>query len=811
MQRYICIHGHFYQPPRENPWIEAVDLQDSAYPYHDWNRRVTAECYAPNAKSRILDDRNRIVEIVNNYAKISFNFGPTLLAWMEENAPLVYEAVLEADRQSREKFSGHGSALAQAYNHMILPLANRRDKITQILWGMTDFTHRFQRRPEGMWLPETAVDLETLEILANQGVAFTILAQHQAARIRPLGEKTWQDVKGGKIDPTMAYQIFLPSGDTMALFFYDDAISRAVAFEKLLSSGENFVQRLLGGFSDGRTWPQLLHVATDGESYGHHHRFGDMALAYALKHIETKNLARLTNYGQYLEEHPPTYEVEIQENTSWSCAHGVERWRSDCGCRIGTHPGGDQKWREHLRGALDRLRDIVAPVYEKEARRYLKDPWEARNGYIACLLRRSPETIRLFLKEYGVHGLREADRQTALKLLELERHAMLMYTSCGWFFDDLSGIETIQILQYAGRVLQLAGEVLGCDFNAPFLDILARAKSNMPDRPDGRRIYEAFVEPAVADLKRVAAHYAMSSLFKEYEEQCAVFCYDVDREDYRISRSGKAGLVLGRAGFTSQITGDSARLSFGVLHLGDHNMTCGVREFRGEEEYQHLIERLSEIFIHGDIPETIRSLDNHFGPSPFSLRSLFRDEQRRILDLIMEPALQEAEKTYRQLYETHIPMIRFLKNSNSPLPGALSLAAEFVVNAELKRALKRHPLEPERVRELLEEAISTGSSLEKETLEYGLRKSLEAMGKVWEKDPKNIALLDELDAALTLLDDFPVQVNLWTVQNICYHICQSIYPDQVMSAGAGDDHSGRWIRRFFSLAERLQVSVPDKP
>ncbi|MFZ7112706.1 MAG: DUF3536 domain-containing protein [Desulfatiglandales bacterium] len=811
MQRYICIHGHFYQPPRENPWIEAVDLQDSAYPYHDWNRRVTAECYAPNAKSRILDDRNRIVEIVNNYAKISFNFGPTLLAWMEENAPLVYEAVLEADKQSRERFSGHGSALAQAYNHMILPLANRRDKITQILWGMRDFTHRFQRRPEGMWLPETAVDLETLEILANQGVAFTILAQHQAARIRPLGEKTWEDMKGGKIDPTRAYQISLPSGDTMALFFYDGAISRAVAFEKLLSSGENFVQRLLGGFSDGRTWPQLLHVATDGESYGHHHRFGDMALAYALKHIETKNLARLTNYGQYLEEHPPTHEVEIQENTSWSCAHGVERWRSDCGCRIGTHPGGNQKWREHLRGALDRLRDIVAPVYEKEARRYLKDPWEARNGYIACLLRRSPETIRLFLKKYGVHGLREADRQTALKLLELQRHAMLMYTSCGWFFDDLSGIETIQILQYAGRVLQLAGEVLGCDFETSFLDILVRAKSNMPDRPDGRQIYEAFVEPAVADLKRVAAHYAMSSLFKEYEEQCTIFCYDVNREDYRISRSGKAGLVLGRAGFTSQITGDSARLSFGVLHLGDHNMTCGVREFRGEEEYQHLIERLSEIFIHGDIPETIRSLDNHFGPSPFSLRSLFRDEQRRILDLIMEPALQEAEKTYRQLYETHIPMIRFLKNSNSPLPGALSLAAEFVVNAELKRALKRHPLEPERVRELLEEAISTGSSLEKETLEYGLRKSLEAMGKVWEKDPKNIALLDELDAALTLLDDFPVQVNLWTVQNICYHICQSIYPDQVMSADAGDDHSGRWIRRFFSLAERLQVSVPDKP
>ena len=479
MQRYICIHGHFYQPPRENPWIEAIDLQDSAHPYHDWNRRITAECYAPNAKSRILDDQGRIVQIVNNYAKISFNFGPTLLAWMEVNAPSVYEAILEADRQSMENFSGHGSALAQAYNHIIMPLANRRDKITQIRWGIRDFEHRFQRKPEGMWLPETAVDLETLDILAGQDIRFTILAQHQARKVRRPEEKTWQDVRGGKIDPTRAYRLQLPSGRSMALFFYDGTISRAVAFERLLNSGETFSQRILGGFSEKRLWPQLVHIATDGESYGHHHRFGDMALAYALHDIESENLALLTNYGQYLERHPPTHQVEILENTSWSCAHGVERWQSHCGCCTGANPEWSQDWRKPLREALDFLRDSIAPDFEETARRIFKDPWEARNRFIDVILDRSTERLDVFLTQQAVREWIPNDRQTALKLLELQRHTMLMYTSCGWFFDDLSGIETIQILQYAGRVVQLAREALEMDLKKVSLFIQDKKKQQV--------------------------------------------------------------------------------------------------------------------------------------------------------------------------------------------------------------------------------------------------------------------------------------------------------------------------------------------
>ncbi|HEU4413743.1 MAG TPA: DUF3536 domain-containing protein, partial [Candidatus Angelobacter sp.] len=460
MERFICIHAHFYQPPRENPWLEAVEQQESAYPYHDWNERITAECYAPNGASRILDDAGRIRSIVNNYRRISLNFGPTLLSWMKEKAPDTYKCILESDEESRKEFSGHGSAIAQGYNHMILPLANARDKYTQVFWGVRDFEHRFGRMPEGMWLPETAVDVETLEALAECDLKFTILAPHQAARVRKIGGRNWKDVHGGRIDPTRAYLCRLPSGRKINLFFYDGPISQAVAFERLLNNGEHFAGRLRNGFSDKRDWPQLMHIATDGETYGHHHKHGDMALAYALDRIEDDGEIALTNYGEFLEEFPPTHEVQIVENTAWSCSHGVERWRSDCGCNSG-HAGWRQMWRAPLRQALDYLRDATAELFEREAASMLRNPWDARNDYIDVILDRSPEALWIFFEKHSRRQLHSEETTCVLKLLEMQRHAMLMYTSCGWFFDELSGIETVQVMQYAGRVIQLAKEVSG--------------------------------------------------------------------------------------------------------------------------------------------------------------------------------------------------------------------------------------------------------------------------------------------------------------------------------------------------------------
>src|SRR2546423_4325479 len=450
--RFICIHGHFYQPPRENPWLEAVETQDSAHPYHDWNERVAAECYGPNAAARILDARDRIAKIVNNYASISFNFGPTLLSWLEQREPDVYAAIVDADRVSRDRFGGHGSALAQAYNHMILPLANERDKRTQVRWGACDFERRFGRRPEGMWLPETAVDVDSLEALAEEGIALTILEPHQAARWRRIGDDDWSE-HAGAIDPTMPYRCTLPSGRTMAIFFYDGPISRAVAFERLLARGENLAHRLLGAFSEGRTHPQLVNIATDGETYGHHHRYGDMALAYALDYINEQKLARVANYGQFLAEHPPERSVELIERTAWSCAHGIERWRSDCGCSTGGDAGWNQQWRTPLRDALDWLRDQVAELFETRGGDVLHDVWAARDDYINVVLDRSDESLRRFLLAHAREGARV---ETVLEMLEMQRNAMLMYTSCGWFFNDISGIETVQVLHYAARVIQLA-------------------------------------------------------------------------------------------------------------------------------------------------------------------------------------------------------------------------------------------------------------------------------------------------------------------------------------------------------------------
>jgi alpha-amylase/alpha-mannosidase (GH57 family) len=503
MECLACIHCHFYQPPRENPWLEAVEAQDSASPDHDWNARIARECYLANGWARILDGHGRISKIVNNYARISFNFGPTLLSWMEEREPEGYQRILDGDRESQRRFSGHGAALAQAYNHTILPLSNSRDKRTQILWGIEDFRHRFERNPEGMWLPETAVDLETLDILSVEGIKFTVLAPSQAAQLRTDKKALWIGLEYG-IDSRHAYACRLPSGREIVLFFYDGANSRAVAFERLLLSGENFARTLLSRFDPEGDSGQLMHVATDGETYGHHHAHGDMALAYALHYLEETKLARLTNYSEYLALHPPTQEVRIKENTAWSCVHGVSRWKNNCGCNSGGRPQWNQNWRQPLRHALDWLRDVLALPYEREAKQLLIEPWLARDQYISVVHDRSVANVEQFLAKHRARELSHDEEVRTLRLLEMQRHLMLMYTSCGWFFDEPTGPETVQVLQYAGRAVQLGQQLFGGQREEQFLKRLEAVHSNIPEFGNGRQIYERFVTPAMLDLPGVA-------------------------------------------------------------------------------------------------------------------------------------------------------------------------------------------------------------------------------------------------------------------------------------------------------------------
>ena len=802
----ICVHGHFYQPPRENPWLEAIEYQASAYPYHDWNERVTAECYAPNSASRILDANDRIVSILNNYSQISFNFGPTLLSWLEEKEPDVYRAILQADRESVARFD-HGNAIAQAYNHMILPLANRRDKATQIHWGIRDFQHRFGRFPEGMWLPETAVDLESLDLLAAEEIAFTILAPSQARRVRRIGGRSWKDVSGARIDPTRAYQIRLPSRRKMALFFYDGPISRAVAFEGLLANGEQFARRLLGGFSEQRDWPELMNIATDGESYGHHHHYGEMALSYALHHIESNHLAQLTNYAKFLSEHPPTHEVEIFENSSWSCVHGVERWKSDCGCNSGGHAGWNQQWRGPLRAALDWLRDAVSPLYEVKARELLKDPWTARDAYISVILDRSDKSLEQFFSEYSSHELNAEEKVSALKLLELQRHALLMYTSCGWFFDELSGLETVQVIQYSGRVVQLAEQLFQQPVEPRFLEELQAAKSNIAEHRDGADIYQKFVKPAMVDLPKLLAHYAISSMFRPYPEKARVYSYEVEREAYTNREAGLLRLSIGQARVTSIVTRSLARLCFGVVYLGGHNIAGGVREFSNHEDYGEIEKELVAAFERADTTEVIRLLDKDFGGNIYSLKSLFRDEQQRILDVILASSVNEVEAANRRLFEQNVPLIRFLADLGVTRPRIFDRMAEFAINAQIRGVLEADHIDPEKLKSLLQEAAAMKVPLDQETLDFMVRKQAERAAHEIREAPEDLATIVNARKMVTAARMLPFPVTLWELENAVAASMNGTLSRNRARSENGDATAREWVENFTTLADQLRLKV----
>lgn len=801
MSRYICIHGHFYQPPRENPWLEAIEIQDSAHPYHDWNERITDECYATNASSRILDAQGRISRIVNNYARISFNFGPTLLSWLEDHSPQTYEALRRADKLSQERFGGHGAALAQVYNHAIMPLANTRDKRTQVIWGVRDFEHRFGRKPEGMWLAETAVDLETLEILAEHGVKFTILAPHQASKVKLATDTAWLPATAGRIDPRKPYLQRLPSGATIAIFFYDGPISQAVAFERLLDRGERLASRLTNAFDPRVSGPQLVHIATDGETYGHHHRHGEMALSYALELIEAQSQATLTIYGQYLELYPPQDEVQIMERTAWSCAHGVERWRSDCGCSTGSNPGWRQRWRQPLREALDWLRDELSPRYEQAMRLHVKDPWAARDAYIEVILDRSPATLERFLAEHALAPLDDEAKTCVLELLELQRHAQLMYTSCGWFFDDIAGIETVQILQYAARVLQLAKLQLEVELEEGFLSRLAQAPCNHADFKDGQEVYLAQVSPTVLALRRVCAHYAIESLFHDNRHS---YCYEITSLKRRVHDSGRMRMAMGVAQITSKITLRSQTLEYAVLHMGDHNVTGGTRPQVEPEQLEVAYQEALNAFERAEIPALIRLLDRHFGQHVFTLRSLFRDEQRRVIDRVMSSAVDDAEVVFRELYENRAPLMHFLTALGTPLPKPFLAAASVALNQSLRRLFESDAPPPDELHALLQEANKIKVELDWRTLSFTAHAYMMRFLEAFSKEPTSLIAIDQLYQAISLVLKLPFEVSLRECQDVFMEVAETRWPAQ--NQHREDLTIARWCETFAQLAALLQIS-----
>ena len=807
MNRHICIHGHFYQPPRENPWLEEIELQDSAYPYHDWNSRITAECYAPNTASRILDQDRKIIDIVNNFSKISFNFGPTLLSWLEKHNAEVYNAILEADKKSQEIFSGHGSALAQAYNHIIMPLANRRDKQTQVIWGIRDFEHRFKRRPEGMWLPETAVDLETLEILAEQEIKFTILAPRQAQQVKIIEGSEWQNVEEARIDPKKPYLCYLPSGRTITIFFYDGLIAQELAFSNLLENGEHVAQRLNSAFNHDDNEPQLVHVATDGETYGHHHHHGDMALAYALYFIESNNLARLTVYGEYLEKYPPDQEVKIFENSSWSCIHGIERWQKDCGCNSGMNSKWNQQWRAPLRGAMDWLKDNLIPIYEEFLEPIVHDPWRLRDNYIALILDRSSENIDRFLQEHAQQPLSHEEKIRILKLLEMQRHAMLMYTSCGWFFDEISGIETVQTLCYAARALQLAEELSQISIEEVYQSLLEKAPSNLKSFEQGGKVYEFLVKPAVLDLLRAGVHFAVSSLFRDYPESIKIYTYQTQRQFFEKMEAGKQKLAIGKSFLQSSITREEYTISFSVLHLGDQNLISGAREFMGDEAFSEMHREIKESFSKGEISEVILLIDKHFKNHSYSLWHLFKDEQREIFTQLFALTRRDVESSFRQLYEHHYPMMQAVEGLNISLPGYFKGILEFVINLDFNREIEAEDPDGDRLQKLVEEVKRWSLQMDVSRISLIVSQKINAFMEKLAVDPQQIELLEKLINFLKTVDRLELTLTLWKAQNIYFVIGKNIMGSMSQKAQQGKKEAKQWLDAFSTLGDYLDVRI----
>jgi alpha-amylase/alpha-mannosidase (GH57 family) len=805
MSKYVCIHGHFYQPPRENPWLEEVEVQDSAYPYRDWNERITAECYSPNTAARIISGDQKVIDIVNNYSKISFNFGPTLLSWMEVHSPDVYKSIIQADKISREFYSGHGSAIAQVYNHLIMPLANYNDKKTQVIWGIEDFRYRFESDPEGIWLPETAVDIESLEIAAEQGIKFTILAPGQAKKIRKVGDEDWIDVSGAKIDPRRGYICNLPSGKSINLFFYDGIVSQELAFGPLLEKGENLSNRLKGIIDDGSEEPQLAHVASDGETYGHHQKHGDMALAYCINHISSDNQIKITLYGEYLEKFPPEYEVEIFENTSWSCAHGIERWKSNCGCSSGIK-GWNQEWRTPLREALDWLRDTLIPIYEREAGVFVKDPWGLRNGYIKIILDRSPDNLKNVFKSYGVKKkLSEKNIVKLLKLLEMQRHSMLMYTSCGWFFDEVSGIETVQVIQYAARAIQLAKELELADLEQEFVAKLQHAKSNLPEVENGAKVYEMYVKPAIIDLYRVAAHYVVSSLFEQYSDKTKIFSYEIFDEVCKKYEAGKIKMITGRIKMRSSITYETQVISFAFLHLGDQNLNGGLREFQNEESFELMQKEMKEAFERLNIAELVMLIDKHFGSHNYTLWHLFKDESRKVFNKILQNTLNDIEHTFRRIYESYYPIMLAMRSTNTPLPKPILTAIEFIVNTDL-RALFDNPqtIDVNKLATLHSEAKKWDIELDRPMLSYVGSKRINNLMELLKEDSHNTNLMEEINTSIKLLNDLSIELDLWKAQNILFIISREYLADY---KGKTDEAAKKWVNLFREIEKHLHVRI----
>lgn len=786
--KYLCIHGHFYQPPRENAWLEEIELQQSAAPYHDWNARICAQCYSPNTLARVLNNHKELIDLVNNYSHISFNFGPTLLSWMENKEPEVYQAILEADRQSQARFNGHGSAIAQCYNHIILPLANGHDQETQIKWGIYDFKKRFRRAPEALWLAETACNTQVLELLAANGMKFVILAPGQCLRIRRIGDSKWQEIGAG-VDPKHAYLCNLPSGKKITLFFYDGPISQGIAFSDTLSSGEKFASRLLSTYNPSDE-PQLMNIATDGETYGHHQKFAEMALAYCLKKIQDTPDVELTVYGDFLEQNPPLYEAQIRENSSWSCFHGIERWRADCGCNSGMHAGWHQKWRGPLRAALDFIRDEMIRTFEEIGREYFKDIWAARNDYIELILDRSLDAQHSFFLRHATEKAWN-NRSTALMLLEMQRMALLMYTSCGWFFDEVSGLETTQVMQYACRAMQLNKALCGKDLEPSFINMLEKAPSNLPEIKNGAIAYRRYVKPQAASLGKIALSHIVTLLADETTHpQKAYACDVLDYKPVKLT-APQGQLCYGYITLKSRITLEEQQITFAILRRGAASITCAAMANDAEKTFDQL-----KTYFTNQQYEACNTLIQQQFTEQFPLAAMPMDVRSKVVEQVLKRMEGQTTETYTALFEKQYPIVRGLQLLGTPIPNSFLNIAQTVLEKDLCDSFRAADIDVSEVEELLEDVKTLGLQVNNGPVLQAVTDKLTFLAFAFARNPAEKSTAHKLVEFLNYIEIFGFQPDMVKAQEFVFFGLRSV----------ADQANKKDILR--ALARKLKIALP---
>jgi hypothetical protein len=781
-KRYLVIHGHFYQPPRKNPWSGSVPAQPTAAPFANWNQRIARECYSPNSVARILGDDGLIVKIVNNFEHISFNVGPTLLIWLKEEARETYDRIVAADKKASAAKNGHGPALAQVFNHVIMPLADSRDKLTQVVWGRYFFELTFGRAPEGMWLAETAVDSESLRLIKENGMKFTILGQNQIDSVRALspdgspGTEAFQKLRS-PADPREPYRVFWGEGrgDYTDCFVYDGQVSRAVAFENLLRDGESFKNRIMEAFGAPREGPPLLvNLATDGESYGHHFHFGEMALAWIIDNLE--KAARgdgapvLTNYAEYLSLYPPRKEARIVENSSWSCAHGIERWRSDCGCHTGGDPTWNQRWRAPLREGFDYLRGELKEILERESPGVLKDPWEARNDYIKVLAADyDPRVVREFLERHcPADPDDQVKRVKAMELMEAQLMGLYMFTSCAWFFDDIAGLEPVQNMRYAARAIELSQKHSPKDLTRGLLDRLRRAVPNDKSYQTGEDVWNSEVAGTSLNAFQIAAQWGASLAMKTPLSKGAGRYAKVQNETFERVRLDPADelpqLFIGQADFTEIRLGCTYPRR--TLVLADNGPRLDIRV---TEEQEEAFLKARRVFLERG-PEALRnSLDTLFpGAARHTLDTLWPGVRDEILTGVLkdffEDLLNYASKAFTN-YQDALSSYSLKSQAWDWMDAfVFRVMAENELAHILKPMAEGRPIDLDHLREHLT-LDSGGSNRNTPVISQAAEAYLGNLFRQLKYGPGRPSLLEEIWGFLSLVKSSLKEVDLWDSQN----------------------------------------------